>query len=201
MVARALACVSTMDRIADHEINPVFLDRWSARAMTGEPMSEADLMRLFEAARWAPSCANGQFWRAIYARAGTPHFARLYDLLAEGNHPWCARAGALVVVISRNAFDNGRPAPTHSFDTGAAWMSIALQGHWMGLVTHGMAGFDSARARTELGVPDDYTVEAMLAIGHPGKLEDLPEPYRAREVKSTRRPVSESVFEGRFPAA
>lgn len=77
-------------------------------------------------------------------------------------------------------------------------MSLALQGHWMGLVTHGMAGFNYDRARTELGVPDDYTVEAMIAIGHPGKLEDLPEKFHAREVKSTRRPVRESAFEGRF---
>ena len=201
MVAQAQACVSAMDRIADHEINPVFLDRWSPRAMSGEPMSESDLMRLFEAARWAPSSGNGQPWRFIYARAGTPHFPRLFDLLGEANRTWCARAGALVVVISRTAFDNGRPARTHSFDTGSAWMSIALEGHWMGLVTHGMAGFDFDRARTELGVPGDYTVEAMLAIGHPGKLEDLPEKLREREVKSTRRPARESVFEGRFPAA
>jgi nitroreductase len=190
-----------MDRIAEHEINPVFLARWSPRAMTGEPMSEADLLRLFEAAHWAPSSGNSQPWRFVYARAGTPYFERLYNLLAEGNKPWCRKAGALVVVVSRMILDNGRPARTHSFDSGSAWMSLALQGHWMGLVTHGMAGFDYDRARTELGVPEDHAVEAMIAIGHPGKLEDLPEPFRAREVKSLRRPVREVLFEGRFPAA
>ena len=168
--------------------------------MTGEPMSEADLMRLFEAARWAPSSGNGQWWRFIYTRAGTPDFQRFYDLLAAGNRPWCAKAGALVVVISKNTLDDGRPARTHSFDTGSAWMSLALQGYFMGLVTHGMAGFDYDRARAELGVPDDYTVEAMIAIGHRAKVEDLPEPYREREVPSGRRPVKEFVVEGRFGA-
>jgi len=187
-----------MDRIADHEIDPIFLNRWSPRAMNGEPVSEAELMRLFEAARWAPSSGNGQPWRFVYGRAGTDAFAPLFDLLMEGNRPWCARAGALVVVLSKTHFDNGRPAPTHSFDAGAAWMSLALQGSIMGLVIHGMAGFDYARARVELNVPEDMVVEAMIAIGQPGRVDDLPEKYRAREVKSGRKPVSELVFEGKI---
>jgi len=176
----------------------MFAERWSPRAMNGTPLIEAELMRLFEAARWAPSCANAQPWRFVYARAGTPNFKLFFDLLAEGNRPWAAHAGALIVVLSKNTFDNVKPIPTHSFDAGAAWMSLALEGSHMGLAVHGMAGFDYARARVELGVPEDYTVEAMIAVGHPGKLEDLPEAYKAREVKSPRRPIQESVFEGRF---
>ena len=166
--------------------------------MNGVPVSEAELMRLFEAARWAPSCANSQPWRFVYGRAGTPHFERLFQLLAEGNRSWCARAGALIVALSKTTFDNGRPTRTHSYDTGAAWMSLALQGSLMGLAVHGMAGFDYDRARVDLRVPEGHEVEAMIAVGHPGKLEDLPEQHRAREVKSMRWPVSELVFEGRF---
>jgi len=41
-------------RKADHEIEPFLLDRWSARAMSGEGISREELMRLFEAARWDP---------------------------------------------------------------------------------------------------------------------------------------------------
>src|SRR5438309_2540679 len=86
-----------MERIADHEIDPLFLRRWSPRAMDGRPLSHVDLMTLFEAARWAPSSGNAQPWRFVYARAGTPYFDKFFDLLVEGNKPWCARAGALVV--------------------------------------------------------------------------------------------------------
>ncbi len=140
-----------MERIPDYEILPQFVERWSPRAMTGDPVSEAELLRLFEAARWAPSCANSQPWRFVYARAGTPHFNRVFELLSEGNRPWCARAGALIVVLSKKTFDDGRTSPTHSYDTGAAWMSLALQGSAMGLVVHGMAGFDYNRARAGSG--------------------------------------------------
>jgi nitroreductase len=187
-----------MNRVPDFDIDPQFVKRWSPRAMSVEPLREADLLRLFEAARWAPSSSNNQPWRFIYARAGTPHFEPLHSLLGDGNRVWCARAGALIVVLSKITFDNGNPARTHSFDAGAAWMSLALQGSEMGLVVHGMAGFSYDRARSELGVPDHFAVECMIAVGHPGKLEDLPESHRARESPSGRRPVKDSVFEGKF---
>jgi len=188
-----------MERIADHEIDPLFLRRWSPRAMDGRPLSHVDLLKLFEAARWAPSSGNAQPWRFVYARAGTPYFDKFFDLLVEGNKPWCARAGALVVALSRKKSADGRELRTHSFDTGAAWMSLALEGSLLGLVVHGMEGFDYARARTALSVPEEYAVEAMIAIGYPGKLEDLPEKYLGRETPNGRRPVSESVFEGSLP--
>jgi len=56
---------------------------------------------------------------------------------------------------------------THSYDTGSAWMSLAYQGWMKGLVVHGMAGFNYDRAKTTLNVPDDFTVEAMAAVGRP----------------------------------
>ena len=77
-------------------------------------------------------------------------------------------------------------------------MSLALEGSALGLVVHGMAGFDYERARAELGVPEEYAVEAMFAVGYPGRIDDLTDVERGREVPSGRRPVGESVFEGTF---
>jgi len=45
-------------RTADYDIDPIFLERWSPRAFTGEAISDAELFRIFEAARWAPSSFN-----------------------------------------------------------------------------------------------------------------------------------------------
>lgn len=187
-----------MTRVPEHPIDPQFLHRWSSRAMSGEPMEKEDLFRLFEAARWAPSSGNNQPWRFVYGRAGTPAFATLFELLAEGNRSWCQRAGALVVVASKTTRDSGKPARTHSYDTGAAWMSLALQGSLMGFVVHGMEGFDYDRARTALEIPDEYQVEAMIAIGHPGRLEDLSEKHRAMESPNSRHPIETRVFEHTF---
>jgi nitroreductase len=72
-------------RKPDHQIEPLLIDRWSPRAMSGEQISQEELMRLFEAARWAPSSFNAQQWRALYARRGTEHWQTLFDLLVDAN--------------------------------------------------------------------------------------------------------------------
>jgi nitroreductase len=41
-----------------YPINPLILNRWSPRSMTGEGLNDDDIMSLFEAARWAPSTYN-----------------------------------------------------------------------------------------------------------------------------------------------
>jgi len=187
-------------RTSDYPIDPLFLDRWSPRAMSGESIDESELLILFEAAHWAPSSGNSQPWRFLYARRDTEQWQGFFDLLAEGNRTWCDKAAALIVFLSRTTHEQtGRALVTHSYDTGSAWMSLAFQGWLRGLVVHGMAGFDYARARTTLNVPDDFTVEAMAAVGHPGAKEDLPPQHLQREFPSTRRPITELVFRGRYP--
>jgi nitroreductase len=125
-------------RKADYPIDNLFLDRWSPRAMSGEAISQEELMPLFEAARWAPSSYNNQPWRFLYAHRDTEQWKLFFDLLVEFNQGWARNAGVLVLFISKNTLDmNGEPAPTHSFDTGAAWENLALQGWLKGLVVHG----------------------------------------------------------------
>lgn len=186
-------------RRAEHAIDTLFLDRWSPRAMSGEPLTDAELFVLFEAAHWAPSSGNSQPWRFLYARRDTAHWPLFFDLLNEGNRTWCDRAAALIVFISRQTHEQtGRVLRTHSYDTGAAWMSLAYQGWMRGLVVHGMAGFDYARAKGALQVPDDFTVDAMAAVGRPGPKDDLPPQHLSRELPSPRRPVSELVCAGPY---
>lgn len=72
-------------RIADHDIDPVFLKRWSPRAFADELIDDSTLFRLFEAARWAPSGNNSQPWRFIYTRRDSDDWADFYSLLNEKN--------------------------------------------------------------------------------------------------------------------
>ncbi len=186
-------------RKPDHPIESLFLKRWSPRAMNGEALSDQDLLRLFEAARWAPSTYNEQEWRFLYAHRGTPEWARFFALLGEANQVWCKNASVLVVVVSHTVFKrNGKANPVHTFDTGAAFENLALQGAAMNLVVHGMAGFDYEKTRTELKVPDAFSVEAMIAIGHPGDPSQLPEALREHEFPSDRKPLKELICAGKF---
>jgi len=186
-------------RKADYPIQPWLLNRWSPRSMTGEEMTDAELFALFEAARWAPSSYNNQPWRLIYAKRNTPEWSVLFDLMVPFNQSWTKNAAALLVFVSKNNFDhNGKPCCTHSFDTGAAWMSLALEGSSRGYVVHGMQGFDYEKARKNLNIPEDHTVEAMAAIGKRAPKENLPEDLRKKEEPSLRRPMEEIVFQGKL---
>lgn len=186
-------------RRPDHPVDPLFVHRWSPRAMSGEPIAEHQLMTLLEAARWAPSSYNEQPWRVCYARRGGAHFDEFMSFLVEANQAWCKGAGALIVMTSKKTFSrNGKPNVVHTFDAGAAWENLALQGAAMGLVCHAMAGFDASKARAGLGVPEDFDLHAMIAVGKPGRIEDLPADMREGEKPSPRKPIAEWAFDGRF---
>lgn len=188
-----------LGRKATYGINPLMLNRWSARAMDGAALAQEELMPLFEAARWAPSALNGQPWRFIYAKRDTPHWDRLFGLLVDFNKSWAKDAAALAVVVSKKTFDyNGQPNTAYQFDAGAAWQNLALEAASRGLVAHAMGGFDHDGARRELGLPDDFEPMAMVAIGRPAPKEKLDPALREREYPSDRKPLSEIVMEGKF---
>lgn len=194
------------DRTSDYPIDPIFLERWSPRAFSAEPIAEADLLTMLEAARWAPSSYNSQPWRFAYARRDTPHWQTFLDLLVPFNRSWAQQASALFILISNSLMrppgaDKEVPSPTHSLDAGTASGYFALQAHRMGWHTHGMVGFDKERAFAELNVPKGYTVEAAYAVGRIGDASTLPEPLKAREHPSGRLPLTDLAFEGSFIAA
>jgi nitroreductase len=182
-------------RIAEHPISSHFTQRWSPRSFTGEAIAEATLLQLLEAARWAPSAFNNQPWRFVYALRDTPGFAPIHGALADFNQLWAAKAAALVVVLSKETLVSpytGETLPnrSHSFDTGAAWISVALEATAAGWHTHAMTGLDFAQMRTAIGAPDGFTVEAAFAVGRLGPAEALPEALRGREGPSPRKPLA-----------
>jgi len=185
-------------RKSKYDISSMFLTRWSPRAMSGESLSKKELMPLFEAARWAPSSFNGQPWRFLVA-----HSAKEKELfrsfLIDFNKEWCKNASALVIMLSRKNFSyNNKPNWHHSFDSGAAWMSCALEGAKRGLVVHGMAGFDKKKLIKKIGVPKEFEVNMMFAIGKFGNVKKLPENLAKAEKVSLRMKLSDVVKFGKF---
>lgn len=192
-------------READHAIDPLFLERWSPRAFDGSDIPDADLMAMFEAARWAPSAFNSQPWRFCYAKRGDEHWDRFLSLLIPWNQGWAHSASVLIYILSDSLpftdKETGAPASshTHSFDAGAAWACLALQATKMGYHAHGMSGIQMELARASLQVPERYRIEAACAIGRIGDPASLDEKLRAREVPSGRKPAGDFVFHGNFP--
>lgn len=191
--------VEKSNRIPQHKINPIFVNRWSPRSMTGDSIDDETLMSLFEASRWAPSSFNNQPWRFLYAKRGTSNWNTFFGLLSEGNKVWAKNAAVLVVVISRKNFEyNEKPSITHQFDAGAAWENLALEASYRGIVAHGMQGFDYDKARRDLEIPSDFDVMAMIALGIRGPPENLPQELQEKEFPNDRKELSEIAMEGVF---
>jgi nitroreductase len=196
---RSIKSTISQFRKADHPVDPLFVNRWSPRAMSGEAVTQDELNSLFEAMRWAPSSYNEQPWRILYAVNGSPEWNLFFDLLVPFNQEWAKNAGALLLVISKDNFThNNTYSVSHSFDTGAALQNLALQGELMDLVVHGMAGFDYQKAKEVLAIPDGYTIEAMFAVGKPGEITRLPEAMQANEKPSDRKKIEQLTRQGKF---
>lgn len=187
------------NRCADYPILPAFIRRWSPRAFDPRPLPQEKLCSLFEAARWAPSSMNIQPWCFSYALRGDSYWDDYLSALLPGNQLWAKNASALAFIMSDTLSDYKGETTllrSHSFDAGAAWMSLAVQAHSMGLATHAMSGVDWEAARRIVQAPDRLQIEAAIAIGYPGDKADLPDNLREREEPSDRRPVAETAFNG-----
>jgi len=148
----------------------LFVERWSPRAFQAYDIPDAVLERIFDAARWSPSCFNEQPWR-IYT--STPSsFDEFLKLLVEGNQGWAKHSSVLGFVVAKTTFARN---DTHNawaeLDCGAAWMALSLQARFEGLYTHGMGGIHADRVAEYLGL--DTQSEKVLMGFALGKLADL----------------------------
>lgn len=186
-------------RESTYPVLPLILSRNSSRAFSDELVTDDELFSLFEAARWAPSCYNNQPWRFVYVRKNDPEWIIFFNALVEFNQSWCKDADTLVLVVSRSHFEhNDKPATTASFDTGAAWMNLALEANARGLIAHAMQGFDYTKIKIDLAIPDHFKVEAMIALGKKGDPNKLSEKLREMETLSTRKPLDQLISRGNF---
>lgn len=186
-------------RKAAVEIDPIYTERWSPRSFEKKEVPQEALDRIFEAARWAPSAGNEQPWRFVMAKTAEDR-ERFLSFIYPGNTIWCSKAPVLIAILSKKeaSFLNGGHNHTHAFDAGAAWGYLALEAARQGLAAHAMGGFDKEKAREVLGVPDNYDIHAMVAVGYRGSEETLPEALKEREKPSGRHDTSSFLTEGTF---
>jgi nitroreductase len=175
----------------------VIAERWSPRAFDPRPVDAAALRSLFEAARWAASCFNEQPWAYVVVGREDARFEEALACLAERNRLWARNAGALVFACARQRFErNDTQNRWASYDLGQATAHLALQAQSMGIAVHQMGGFSVERVREAFGVPEGAEPIAAIAIGYPGRLEDLDESFREKEsAPGERKPQEEFVFE------
>ncbi len=155
--------------------------RRSVREFTREPVTEAELEILLEAAHWAPSGLNNQPWR--FMKITGPELIEEISMMTRYRGV-VAGASALIAVFLDEGSMYDRTKDLMS--AGAAVQNILLAAHdaglgacWLGEI---LARSDKVKAA--LAVPDDVEFVALVALGWP-----VP-----RERTGVRRPLDELVI-------
>ena len=187
---------------ADHVIHDLIQRRWSPRAFDAErEIPRDDLLRLFEAARWAPSSGNEQPWRFLVGdrRRSPAAFEALLTSLVPKNQAWARQAPVLVLVSIRLTLERNESVnPLAWYDAGQAVALLTLQATSQALAVRQMAGFDREQVRRGCGIPQPFEPSVVMAVGYAGDPATLEiDTHRtAEQAPRSRRPLGETVFEG-----
>ena len=181
--------------ITDAPILDVLAERWSTRIFDATAsIDEAALASALEAARWAPTAANTQPWRAIVARRGSEAHAKILSTLMGFNASWAGDAALLVVFVAETTRD-GKPMTWALYDTGQAAAHFTVQAHANGLSTHQMGGFDRDAIAQAFELGEEFTPISVMAVGELGDIRTASEEMQDREnAPRERRPIAETVI-------
>ena len=165
-------------------------DRRSVRVYTDEEVSQEDIEKLIDAARWAPSAGNIQPWEFVVVRDEDVKrglsIAALDQLFIE-------QAPVVIVVCaneSRSEWGYGERGKTLYClqDTAAATQNLLLAAHAKGLGACWVGAFYEQEVRKVLDIPMGVRPVAIVPVGYPA---ETPTPRQ-------RRPMEEIVHENYF---
>ena len=185
------------------EVHELIAGRWSPRAFdASRQVNREQLLSLLEAARWAPSCFGDEPWRFVVGDKYTDEagWQGIFSTLAEKNQLWAKNAPLLILVAADSIFRaNGNANRWAQYDTGAASISLCLQAEALGLSAHQMGGFNVDAVKEAVGMPEQFTPMAVIAVGYQGSLDDLAEDFHGIETTPRKRQaLAENFFSGRW---
>lgn len=150
--------------------------RRSVRQFRSDPVDKETLLRLVEAAVWAPSGGNGQTWRFIVVtQAAAMRKIKMVSPGLLGDPP-------AVIVIAQDtnlARHKGGKMGVESIikmDSAMAAQNIMLGAYEMGLGTCVIASFHPGGVAKVLGMPENILPILIVSVGHPAI--DSPPPAR-----------------------
>lgn len=162
--------------------------RRNVRSYKTEPVAAADLDRIAEAGRRAPSSGNRQHWDFVIVT--DPEQLKALSTVWRGAGHIAGAAAAIALVLPQAEDEHGRLSDR--YDLGQATYAIMVAAADLGVGTGHSAVQDQEKARAILGVPADHDVAYLIGVGYPA---DRP---LAPIAKPDRRPFDEVVHHGRW---
>ena len=133
------------------------------RAFSERTIDEADLERILEAGRRAPSSRNWQPWDFVVVSER----ARLVELAKVWRKGAHVADSAVTVALIGPVLDDEMQQGWLQFDTGQAMMSMLIAAADMGIGSGHSAVQDQDLLRSLLGLPADRFGIALMPLGYP----------------------------------
>lgn len=150
-------------------------NRRCVRKFKDQPIEDAKLYAVLDAARWAPSSGNVQNWRFIVIE--DEKHKKLVVKASLGQN-WLLTAPIIVLVCSNSAPEkaySGRGKELYSKqNTATAIQNILLAAHDQGLAGCWVGAFTETGVRKELKIPDDVDIHAIVPLGYPAESPRAP---------------------------
>ena len=154
--------------------------RRSIRKFTEQPVERALIEQIVAAAAYAPSWKNTQITRYTVVTDCEKKQQLADECMMDFafNQKTTLHAPALVVlttITGRSGYERDGSVSTsqgthwQSFDAGVAAQTFCLAAHALGLGTVIMGIFDENKVRSVLELPEEQSVAALIAIGHPAE--------------------------------
>jgi nitroreductase len=162
--------------------------RRNVRIYEDRPIPDADLDRILEAGRRAPSASNSQPWDFVVV-TGRDALVELSQVWQGARH--VAQSAATIVLLAPIT-DDPRRAGLTEYDLGQATIQMAVCAADLGIGSGHAAIGDQDRLRALIRHPEDRRGAYLLALGYPGD-----RPLRPL-TKINRRPFEEVVHRGHW---
>jgi nitroreductase len=166
----------------------VIRSRRNVRTYTDQPIAHADLERILEAGRRAPSSMNWQPWDFVVVTE-REQLVELAKVWQGGQH--VARSAATIALVATNPEDDHH-RDWLQYDFGQATANMMLAAADLGIGSGHSAVVDQAQAQRVLGFPDGHFCAYLIALGYPA---DRP---LAPLTKPNRRPFDDVVHWSRW---
>ena len=147
------------------------------RAMTEEPVAREQVETILDAARWAPTAGNRHLQR--FVATTHPGTLRVLRMVAPG---MIARpAAAITICVDRGLVaEYGFPPDAKGpwIDVGTATATILLAAQAVGLGAGPVSSFSHAAVGVVLDLPDTWSPELIICLGHPAAAQPGPMPTK-----------------------
>ena len=127
-------------------------------------VSEELIRELAQTASLAPSCYNKQPWRFVFVK-GREKLQKVWEALPRGNS-WVKKGSLIIALYSKKNLDCViGDREYYLFDSGLAAAFLILRATELDLVAHPIAGFDEAKIKRALEIPEDATLITLIVVG------------------------------------